>query len=180
MLPVSGQCKITDASFAWPISRVPCARWYRMECFLQNFASEIVNAFSRGGNHRAFARHRLLYKSRLARTTTDLIESLRAAFRMRLLDEASAEFLVDRARKQPQTEFLAKSTLGKLQQATQTQPDGVDPLKHTNGHVVGPWTAFVRSVSMGSGRLADARSCSRQHAARSVGEAAFRARQRGW
>ena len=86
-----------------------------------------------------------------------------------LLDEASAEFLVDKARKQSHTKFLAKTTLGNMQQATQTQPDGVDPHKLTNGRVAGSWRAFVGSVSTGSGRLADARSCSRQHAALFMG-----------
>ena len=71
---------------------------------------------------------------------------------------------------QPQTEFLANTTLGKMLQATRTQPDCVDPPKHTNGRVAGTWRGFVRSVSMGSGRFVVPDLVSKQCAALSVGE----------
>ena len=59
------------------------------KCFLQNFAADIVNAFSRGGNHSALARQRFMHKDRLARTTVDRIESLHASSRRRTVSRST-------------------------------------------------------------------------------------------
>ena len=149
-------------------------------CLRCNFGHGLIHSFRHDplGIRHPLAQARLRHKARLARVTTDRIEALHASFRRRTrirstqthsqaLNEASAEFTLDRGRKQPITELLALRRADRRGHGG-TAPAGVDhpsvdAVDAVDNRVAGPWRAFIREMSEGTGRLADAAELSRQY-----------------